>query len=203
VDAVDAEQALNTLATVFAVGSLVVIVFFFRRAMPVSLALLGWWICFTVAFLVFAPGTISGSEDVARWAHEASIAGMVGLVAGGWAGSSLGEPRSSARALVGWATLGAVTGVLLLARFWSLSDVSCHGRVSSTRSTGLREGHHVLRRERRAGGLGGGLRDGHRRPLPAVREAGSQERDHLRRPSGRVTGVQRHISFTWSSLGRC
>jgi hypothetical protein len=134
VDAVDAEQALNTLATVFAVGSLVVIVFFFRRAMPVSLALLGWWICFTVAFLVFAPGTISGSEDVARWAHEASIAGMVGLVAGGWAGSSLGEPRSSARALVGWATLGAVTGVLLLARFWSLSDVSCHGRVSAQRA---------------------------------------------------------------------
>jgi hypothetical protein len=94
VDAVDAEGHLNALSGIFALASLgSIFFFFFRRAKTVSLGLLGWWICFVLAFFVVAPGTISGSEDVAGWATEAACAGLVGLVAGGWLGSMIGEPR--------------------------------------------------------------------------------------------------------------
>jgi hypothetical protein len=131
VDAVDAEGHLNALSGIFAIASLGAILFFFRRAKAVSLGLLGWWICFVVAFFVLAPGTISGSEDVAGWATEAACAGLVGLVAGGWLGSTIGEPRSSPGFLLSCALLSVVTGAALIMTFWLLSDASCGGWLSA------------------------------------------------------------------------
>jgi len=140
VDAVDAEGHLNALSGIFAVASLGAIIFFFRRAKTASLGLLGWWICFVLAFFVAAPGTISGSEDVSGWTTEAACAALVGLVAGGWLGSTIGEPRSSPRFLVGCAILGAVAGAALIMTFWLLSDASCGGWLSAEH---VREGYEL------------------------------------------------------------
>jgi hypothetical protein len=127
VDAVDAQRHPNTLGQIFALGSLGVIVFFFRRAKAVSLALFGWWICFVAAFLVTAPNTISGSEDVARWATETAVAGLVGSLLGGWFGSTIGEPTASPAFLVGCAVAGPLAGAALIMVFSSLSDMSYRG----------------------------------------------------------------------------
>jgi hypothetical protein len=131
VDAVDAQGHLNTLDQFFALGSLVLVVFFFRRAKAISLALLGWWIFSVAGFFVTAPSTISGSEDVARWANETAVAGLVGLLLGGLLGSAIGEPTASPAFLVGCAVVGAMVGAGLIMAFSSLSDVVyCGGWVS-------------------------------------------------------------------------
>jgi hypothetical protein len=131
VDAVDAESYLNTLSVVFAAGSLVAILFFFRRATGVSLALLGWWICFLAAFLITAPDTISGREDVAAWASETAWIAFVGLAVGGCIGTTIDRPRASARFLAGSAIIAAPIGVVLIWAFWRLSEVSCRGPLSA------------------------------------------------------------------------
>jgi hypothetical protein len=63
VDAVDAQRHLNTLGQFFALGSLVLVDFFFRRAKAISLALLD---LLRGRLLRDRAGTISGSEDVER-----------------------------------------------------------------------------------------------------------------------------------------
>jgi hypothetical protein len=140
VDAVDAQGYLNALAGIFAFGSLVAVLFFIRRANAISVALVGWWTCFVVATFVAAPGTISGSEDVAGWATEAAWAGSVGLVAGGWVGSRIGAPHASPRFLLGCAALSAITGAVLAMAFWLLSDASCSGWLSAEH---VRHGYEV------------------------------------------------------------
>ena len=106
--ATDAQTYLGDLSICFAICSLGAVVFFRRRANGVSLALVGWWVCFVVASLVAAPQTISGREDVTLWATEAAWASFTGLVAGGWIGSTIGRPRASARFLTSCAVLGAI-----------------------------------------------------------------------------------------------
>jgi hypothetical protein len=130
-DAVDADAHLGTVSCFFAGGSLAAILFFFRRAKPVSLALLGWWICFMGGFLAFAPGTISGSEDVAGWATRSAVAALVGLLAGAWLGSNVGAPTVSPLFLVGCAFVSLIIGAALITVLWLLSDVSCRGWVSA------------------------------------------------------------------------
>jgi hypothetical protein len=130
VGATDAQRYLGDLSTCFSICSLGAVVFFRRRANGVSLALLGWWVCFVVGSLVAAPQTISGREDVARWATEAAWASFTGLVVGGWIGSTIGRPRASARSLVSCAVLGAITGAGLIVAFVRLSRTSCSGPLS-------------------------------------------------------------------------
>jgi len=126
-DAVDAERYLGDLSLIFAGGSLVAILFFIRRANAVSVALVGWWVCYMVAFFVTAPDTISGRQDVVTWANEIGWAGFAGLFTGGWLGSRVGRPRSSARFLTGCAIVGATTGVALVVAVWHLSQAMCQG----------------------------------------------------------------------------
>ena len=128
--ATDAQRYLGDLSIGFAICSLGAVVFFRRRASGVSLALIGWWICFVVGSLVTAPSTISGREDVVRWATEAAWVSFGGLVLGGWVGSTIGRPRASARFLTSCAALGAVTGAGLVVAFVRLSGTSCYGPLS-------------------------------------------------------------------------
>jgi hypothetical protein len=153
VDAVDAEGYLNTLSLVFLIGSLGVIVFFLGRASAVSLAILGWWVSFVGAAFLFAPATISGSEDVAGWAMLTGWTALLGLLIGGAIGSLTGVLRSSPRFLVICAVLGAIVGAAFLKVYWLLSDVSCTGRVSAShrkqgfeRDTTFCTGNYVLGR---------------------------------------------------------
>lgn len=128
--ATDAQRYLGDLSICFAICTLGAVVFFRRRANGVSLALVGWWVCFVVASLVAAPQTISGREDVARWATEAAWASFTGLVAGGWIGSTIGRPRASARFLTSCAVLGAMMGASFIVAFVRLSHTSCSGPLS-------------------------------------------------------------------------
>jgi hypothetical protein len=130
VAATDAQRYLGDLSIGFAICSLGAVLFFRRRASGVSLALIGWWICFVVGSLVFAPSTISGREDVVLWATEVGWISFAGLVVGGWVGSTIGRPRASARFLTSCAALGAVTGAGLVVAFVRLSDASCCGPLS-------------------------------------------------------------------------
>jgi hypothetical protein len=130
VGATDAQTYLDDLAICFAIGSVGAILFFRTRATGVSLALVGWWVCFVVGSLVAAPGTISGSEDVARWATEAAGVSFVGLAVGGWLGSKIGRPRAPAL-LTSCAVIGAVVGAGLVIAFVQLSRISCSGRLSA------------------------------------------------------------------------
>jgi hypothetical protein len=131
VGATDAQRYLGDLSTWFAICSLGAVLFFRRRASGVSLALIGWWLCLVVGSLMAAPQTISGSEDVARWATEAAWLSFAGLVVGGWVGSTIARPRASARSLMSYAALGAVAGAGLVMAFVRLSYTSCNGPLSA------------------------------------------------------------------------
>jgi hypothetical protein len=184
------------MAGIFAFGSLVAVLLFIRRANAISLALVGWWTCFVVATFVAAPGTISGSEDVAGWATEAAWAGWAGLVAGGWFGSRIGEPHASPRFLLGCAVLSAFAGAVLVMAFRLLSDASCSGWLSTDH---VRQGYEVDTTFCAANGVLG--------RWAVVYVASIVSLFLLAARSAHTKAEERprveHASFTWTSSGRC